>query len=134
MREIKFRAWNENTKTMWWFDLMWGDFCYGMGYIGMLPINEKERMWGNKENRIAIDPHDCNLMQHTGLKDKNEKEIYEGDICSDGKRVGEIYYNESGAAFLFKYKIGSVTFSVGFGSWFEVIGNIYENPELLKNQ
>lgn len=84
------------------------------------------------------------LMQSTGLKDKNGMEIFEGDIVTDGDVTSDIKYHQT----LGFYMIGKYGFSVPFGQGvdveyfeefadhvsktFEVIGNIYENPELLE--
>jgi uncharacterized phage protein (TIGR01671 family) len=86
------------------------------------------------------------LMQFTGLKDKNGEECFEGDIVKrldhnyKGKLkqwINEIRYIDEEGAFCFYHED-----SVGRGwshmhaghsvYWWEVIGNIYENPELLK--
>ena len=68
MREIKFRAWDKQTKKMWMSK------CYLLIDIANgRPFNTVEDMYMPKDRYI--------LMQYTGLKDKNGKEIYEGDIC-----------------------------------------------------
>jgi len=74
------------------------------------------------------------LMQYTGLKDKNGKEIYEGDLfnymCDDGciEKNCEVVFNDGA----FRTRWGCLIKDII--DWeFEVIGNIYENPELLNN-
>lgn len=78
---------------------------------------------------------DVNLMQSTGLKDKNGEEIFEGDIVQDGGRdVGVVVYDKECGAYGLKYKGNLI---ITFDSldricdWYGsvVIGNIYENPE-----
>jgi uncharacterized phage protein (TIGR01671 family) len=81
------------------------------------------------------------LMQSTGLKDTNKKLIYEGDIVEKwekGKRYRYIIiYDDTGTGF-FKEDISS-GFQDGLHEeplkkYYKIIGNIYENPELLKNE
>ena len=113
VREIKFRAWGPNTKHMWSWEESQG--CSIKGFFN-----------GGGESI---------QMQFTGLKDKNGKEIYEGDIvCPDKnnqneKTVGSVEWHEQLACFIVRYKDGT-----GWKSFIEmeVIGNIYENPELLR--
>ncbi len=140
MREHKYKAWNRETKTMWWFDLAWGDFAYGKGSIGMLPMDELNRSSGNRDNRIAVDPNYCALLEYTGLKDKQGKEIYEGDIAkcfSFGDELPfkcDVFYNENIAAFQIRYMGANdhYVFDTLCADKLEVIGNIHENPDLKK--
>lgn len=72
--------------------------------------------------------------QFTGLKDKNGKEIFEGDIVSWGGSMygfGKVVYERY--SFLVKYKLGEVEDEMYFNhpDAYTIIGNIYENPELL---
>lgn len=71
------------------------------------------------------------VRQFTGLKDKHNKEIYEGDICKHNEDIAEIKYWEG--AFIFnKYAIHNYSLTnFACCRTFEVIGNIYENPDLL---
>lgn len=78
------------------------------------------------------------FMQCTGLKDKNEKLIYEGDIVeilhSGGKRA-EVYWNEKNVCFELKGEAVAYNAHITIrNDYFEVIGNVYQNPELLNKE
>ena len=128
MRNIKFRAWDKAVKDM-------------------VPIKTID--FGKDGAECAVDFCDINgdltgknpewvLMKSTGMKDKNGVEIYEGDVLFhplQGRRKVFYPYSETVASY------GLRNIDNGFGStlqdshavW-EVIGNIYESPELLGGQ
>ena len=131
-REIKFRAWlkedkkMENVKTMDFTDKT----------IRCLKKNEFINAYLLR--RVSFD--DVELMQYTGLKDKNGKEIYEGDIVLVKPGGISTWYKT-----VVKFKEGAFIaslidgenyiyiFNRGFDSNdFEILGNIYENLELLE--
>jgi len=138
VREIKFRAWDKTNRRMLPVnDINWveGNARYNIDFI---------TVWDDELNTgYTLDTHDNDfeLMQYTGLKDKNGKEIYEGDILNYPKHKG--YYlikwicdgaeEVSDCGFAcerdkpsYNYMLPSV--------WkrMEVIGNVHQNPELLK--
>jgi hypothetical protein len=140
-REIKFRAWDKKTGCMIVVDAI---FFKG-GYVGR--FHSREETVG-----ATIGPGDNGemeeyeqspvLMQYTGLKDKNGREIYEGDILSGsfcgspGNRV--VTYQPRTMQFVFIDPHGLVG-AYDDLEWtsphrIEVIGNIYETPELLSNK
>ncbi|EAF8382835.1 hypothetical protein A0E69_06220 [Listeria monocytogenes] len=130
MREIEFRAWDKEVKEM----------DYNPSVIEIWqnkPINEQFRL--ESEEKLV-------WMQYTGLKDKNGKKIFEGDIVAFSEDDFHVfnsqveYFLEDGyPAFDIKvpstYYFDSNVFSeVSMSGLYEieVIGNIHENPELLE--
>jgi len=134
-REIKFRAWDKVSKLM--------IYGFWIGSItGMVRLVVQQAKDGS-EVILGELINDLELMQFTGLKDKNGKEIYEGDLFDciykfDGckKHKLEVIWNEESAGFKLKNHGECHQPNVSKTMWdlerLEVIGNIYENPELLK--
>lgn len=112
MREIKFRAWNPDNPNP--SQRMVNNPLYRCDPDGVL---EKKGIYKN-----------WILLQYTGLKDKNGKEIFEGDIVKHPYNPDEVIEIS-----LDPYQIHQ---RVEFGEWnrlsaSEIIGNIYENPDIL---
>ena len=112
MREIKFRAWDNDCEKMF-FDITFENI-----------INqaiEYNTHWFLETNYI--------LMQYTGLKDKNNKEIYENDIIKSTK-----YDSNTGIRkdFIWEIIFEDGAFLRDTGGIWEIIGNRYENPELFE--
>jgi len=128
MREIKFRAWNFKDKKMFSAEEMTVD------QMAILPDGHFANIDGQHTSRSIIYSHEQMLpLQYTGLKDKNGKEIYEGDILR--REIGETIHRaavtfEEGR-FVTSHPGGGIGWTVNSATS-EVIGNIYENPELLK--
>ena len=125
MREIKFRAWHKDERR--WINLNGFDiFFNGCILEGMVDLIYEQ---GNlKPYPLKV----CELVQYTGLKDQNGKEIYEGDIIKDDWRNSPRVVIFTDACFMSDYKNGKSQEFIDF-EVSEVIGNIYENPELLES-
>ena len=120
-RTIGFRAW-DNANNEW---LNKEDAeCLIIHLDGRYEI---DRGW------VKVFP-DLTIEQDTGLKDKNGKEIYEGDIVKGDMGVFEVKWYDLVAQFMFRPNM-SMKYHPPFTSTqlevMEVIGNIHENPELL---
>lgn len=132
MREIKFRAWDEKYKEMVYVDLRFLVENFNRDNVSFGDGNLESYKW----------------MQFTGLKDKNGKEIYEGDILDIiaehshyHKRVVEFSHRKMGFVLRKKHngesyndgEISSYSQSHGKIMDHEIIGNIWENPDLLNH-
>lgn len=116
MREIKFKAWAKNK--MWDIEEM--DFS--TGFLGI-----RDSITKKGEGIFGFDK--ANILQFTGLKDKLGKEIYEGDIIQPEDSKKDVVIFSDG---LFHRKHETTKTPIRNLGEIEVIGNIYENPELLK--
>lgn len=113
MREIKFRFWDNDEKKIYLQEQL-----SDSELLGTLYATEIIQGKGNLE-----------IMQYTGLKDKNGKEIYEGDICLlDGSKNPKEMKYHMGGFYLDNIYGGVEAYRM------KVIGNIYEDPELLNQE
>ena len=133
MREIRYRAWLKEENKFVYPTLIILDFGTVTEIAHMDDIDENT--YEPIERRLVIEA--VVLEQDTGLRDKNDKRIYEGDIVDYVNGcICVIQYEVEGARFI--HRDISDNFPFGFsgleeynGKLFEVIGNIHENTELL---
>ena len=118
MREIKFRVWDKKDKVM----VSWDEINKSNSIFIWIRGN-------NRSGGLANDMYQ--LMQYTGLKDRNGREIYEGDVLECGDWVDDAHaWNTWEQEVVFEDG-GFTVYSNGNGCYMEVIRNIYENEELL---
>jgi uncharacterized phage protein (TIGR01671 family) len=122
-REIKFRAWHKKEKRM----SPVNEYSQAQGWVHTPGEHGCYESWNKGKYEI---------MQYTGLKDKNGKEIYEGDVVTHPNHPHVYTVSFKDGAF----GVGGMSFSElesehsgTISSEWEVIGNIYENIELLEH-
>jgi uncharacterized phage protein (TIGR01671 family) len=121
-REIKFRAWDKKHNC-------WDD-DFAIHADGCLYQPAKAR-WDISDIAVETAYDELEIMQFTGLKDKNGKEIYEGDIVSCADVIVAVTWKDAGFHIITNESQGASMFVQDRAKHFEVIGNIYSNPELL---
>jgi uncharacterized phage protein (TIGR01671 family) len=126
MREIKFRVWDKKNKR----------------FISptFMKITGIGRVWITENGDYSLNViNDIELLQFTGLYDKNGKEIYEGDIIlyqvnDNYKCKAIVSWNIDGFILMWQDKTSPNNLSDFWCENTEVIGNVYENPELLNEE
>jgi len=143
-REIKFRIWDIYKKCFIPIN-KYGIITSDFGAFGAMTND-----WEDYKEGEFFYKHSQIASQYTGLKDKNGKEIYEGDVLDWNSTIVECKWEKQACAFWINWKrkvdyknekvnhydFMSATFSDGetyINETMEVIGNIYENPDLLPN-
>jgi len=126
-REIKFRAFDKKDNKM----------------SDNFELHERQIMCGEEymADTYDIDCGDFEVMQYTGLHDKNGKEIYEGDIitCEGGyegedcEQPSKVYFCSESLQWRVACLCGCQSYELSDYDYASVIGNIYQNPELLPN-
>lgn len=128
-KEIKFRAWGRDTFVI--------EKPFTMAHFSLKDVIENDRVFitDSKDDLVIMDYEGAEIMQYTGLKDKNGKEIYEGDIFTmlnidylvewnDRKGKWNFYCPELSHPSYWGLTAGQMKRC-------KIIGNIYENPDLL---
>lgn len=128
MREYKFRAWDS-----WWDKMYYFDFAKN---IEATPDDELKGLWIlHEEGSVYAIQDKIKIMQYTGLKDKNGKEIYEGDLVqvldyTSWEGLYKVIWDEENSMYMIEDAYGDREKLCEFEEYL-VKGNIYENPELL---
>lgn len=131
----KFRAWDSVEKK----------FVEHFFITDNSLICNMEKPTSDRKLPIPIEKSELILMQSTGLKDKNGKEIFEGDIITNGIDRADVKNHQTlgfytvlnGREYFFARGISFENFEENaeeFSEAVEIIGNIYENPELLEDE
>jgi len=120
MRTIKFRGYSEELKC----------FVYGFYLeVGLEGVRYSYIFWQGNTTTVRSD----SVAQFTGLTDKNGKEIFEGDVVNFGNNDIHHIVAYVGNSFVLAFTYGKIAVYNWTGVNLEIIGSIYENPELLKS-
>ena len=148
MRTIKFRAWDLDNQEMYYqsetkFNEVWTIDFNGIRFLEQRTIDSYPGGEYHEQKEEWVEPNQ-ELMQFTGVKDLRGNEIYEGDIvtCDGGYETSEGSYDDCEDARCIEWSEETLQFVAECKScrdsipmyefdYREIIGNIYQNPELL---
>ena len=131
-RKIKFRAWDKVKQ-------IWCNYKIDDGTVYFMD-NDTGCLYRNYPGKYE----NFDLMQYTGIKDINNVEIFEGDIVklskenSDFKEIGIVKFDENKASYVLETQDDDISYNISYYNYhkvhYRVIGNIYENKELLEQK
>lgn len=127
----KFRAWMKSLK--WMCDVT--NISFDSKFVDICQQGDTERY-----TEMSVEFDEITLMQSTGLVDKNGKEIFEGDILDYKGRKALVRWHGSYASFIYRFVDELQNRKTEWKPLYlaymkcEIIGNIYENPELLEDK
>lgn len=131
----RFKAWHHELGRMMTIETMY----FFANELEELQLNDSVM-----NDSIPASPNEIDLMQSTGLFDKNGKEIFEGDVVTDGEFARIVQYHQTLGFYMFDEEGNERFFSDSatledfeedakiVSEILEIIGNVYENPELLE--
>lgn len=135
MREIKFRVFHKKRKKLYEVHHL---HCGSIGIDdGDWATCKARNCIENQDIYIHVQPEDCILMQYTGVDTEGGSEIYEGDICDPEGIIGQylIEWNDHYGRVMARgisYILGG-NLEVSSMVKSEIVGTVYQNPELLKD-
>jgi uncharacterized phage protein (TIGR01671 family) len=133
---FKFRAWGKDERYPKYETKMYMLEVYELRFSQYDPETNMDSipsaLISYKVDKAALRPlSELVLMQSTGLLDKNGKEIFEGDVVEFEKKRGDIFWNEFAARFYVNADFG-LDHDIACSRELIIVGNIYENPELIR--
>ena len=129
-RVIKFRIWNKKTNT--WVEGHGPDELASLDGVNL--FGETILLGAFMDGVSIKDLNDCVALQYIDIEDKNDKQIFEGDIVKWDGGIYQVQYCNNYACCGFRLFNGDESLETECENWknTEVIGNIYENPDLIK--